>query len=78
MASMHCNPESGVSRLRGTNTGAGHCCQISVESLLNEIACHQEMQVDVKGVPREMTRVKKVRGLGMHRPSFACAAKRIA
>jgi hypothetical protein len=75
---MHCNPESGVWSLRGTNTGADHCCQISVESLLNEIAYHQEMQVDVRGVLREMTRVKKVRGLGMHRPFFACAAKRTA
>jgi hypothetical protein len=45
---------AGVSRLRGTNTGADHCCQISVESLLNEIACHQEMKVDVKGVSCKM------------------------
>jgi hypothetical protein len=69
---------AGVSRLRGTNTGADHCCQISVESLLNEIACHREMKVDVKGVLCKMKQVKKMRGLGMHRPLFACAAKRTA
>jgi hypothetical protein len=51
---------AGVSRLRRTNNGADHCRQIYVESLLKEIACHQEMQVDVKGVLYEM-KMKKVR-----------------
>ena len=66
-----------VSRLRGTTTGANYFCQIGVESLLNEITCHQEMQVDVKGVLCKMVKVK-VRGLGMHRDLFAFAAKRTA
>jgi hypothetical protein len=71
---------AGASRLRGKITGADHCCQIGVESLLNEIDCHQDMQVGVKGVSCEMMKVKKVRGrgLGMHRPLFAYAAKRAA
>jgi hypothetical protein len=41
---------TGVSCLRGTNTGANDFCQIDVESLLNEVACQQEMHLDVKGV----------------------------